>query len=260
MSTVTAVLTLLVAESAALHIASPVMARPALRAATPSMVMDLDVAAVQTACTDAASFAWTHLPSHLIAEEAEAQEIDATLLAQLGVTVAMLAAGTALNIWGDVEEPEEPDAEPGSIDIYRDSPLRYMGYANECGEAFRPLIDVSIVYLTYVGAITYILADTFDKGSKGSKEELLKGILTATDCFMWQMLASVIFPSFIINRLVLLLVSLQALPSCPELLSAGWIPTAAGLIAIPLLIAPLDTLAHQTLNLSFRRVDKALSA
>ena len=30
----------------------------------------------------------------------------------------------------------------------------------------------------------------------------------------------------------------------PEPLTIGWLPTAAGLLAIPLLIAPLDVLAH----------------
>ena len=68
----------------------------------------------------------------------------------------------------------------------------------------------------------------------------------------------VIYPSYCINRIVILLVSLQATPGCPELLSASWIPTVVGLVMIPLIIAPLDTLAHQTLNLSFRRFSKAV--
>jgi len=257
-------LALVASASAFRPTAAALRPRPALRstAAAPSMLV-LPDADLPQACADAMTFASSHMPSYLLANEATAQEIDATLIAQLAVIGAMLAAGFALDTWGEVYEPEEPGAEPGSIDIYRDSPLRYMGYANECGEAFRPLIDVSIVYITYVGAITYILADTYDKGKKGSnveKEALLYGVLGATDTFLWQMLASVIYPSFCINRLVLLLVSLQASPACPELFTADWLPTAAGLISIPLLIKPLDALAHQTLNLSFRRVSVALSA
>ena len=34
-------------------------------------------------------------------------------------------------------------------DIYRDSPLRYAGYLNECGEAFRPIVPGYIVILSY---------------------------------------------------------------------------------------------------------------
>ena len=43
-----------------------------------------------------------------------------------------------------------------------------VGYANECGEAFRPLVPVELVYLTYFAAISYVLADTVDKGKKGA--------------------------------------------------------------------------------------------
>ena len=72
---------------------------------------------------------------------------------------------------------------------------------------------------------------------------------------MWQMLASVLFPSFIINRLVTLLFSLQADGVIPSL---ELLPTVAGLLAIPLLIVPLDVLAHWTLNGSFRKVSSAV--
>ena len=39
------------------------------------------------------------------------------------------AAGTALHsgAFGEVDEPEEPGMVEGEIDIYRDSPLRYLG-------------------------------------------------------------------------------------------------------------------------------------
>ena len=102
----------------------------------------------------------------------------------------------------------------GEVDIYRDTLLRYAGYANEVGEAFRPLVPVEFVYFSYVIAITYILADTVDKGRKGAavpgSGAAIRGTLGAADTFCWQMLASVIFPSFCINRLVTLLVTLQS--------------------------------------------------
>ena len=68
---------------------------------------------------------------------------------------------------------------------WRDTPLRYLGYANEVGEAFRALMHVRYVeYLyfrvelifhdrwvraTYGVASAYVLADTYDKGVKQSK-------------------------------------------------------------------------------------------
>merc|ERR1712232_587782 len=116
------------------------------------------------------------------------------------------------------------------------------------GEAFRPLVPVELVYISYVVAIAYILADTLDKGRKGaasaSDNALISGSLGALDTFLWQMLASVVFPSFCINRLVTLLISLQSTLDLPELLTNEYLPTAAGLLAIPVLITPLDILAH----------------
>merc|ERR1712203_1106132 len=64
----------------------------------------------------------------------------------------------------------EAMAEAGEVDIYRDTPLRYLGYANEVGEAFRALMHVRWVRATYGVASAYVLADTYDKGVKQSKE------------------------------------------------------------------------------------------
>ena len=190
---------------------------------------------------------------------ADAAVMTPVLSAQLGVVGGLLGGGFALDIFFDVEEPSEEGAEDGAVDIYRDTLLRYLGYANEVGEAFRPLVPVEFVYISYVAAISYILADTFDKGKKGvDAGGVVSGTLGGLDCFKWQMLASVIFPSFCINRLVFLLESLQEANSLPDLLMASWVPTAAGLIAIPLIILPLDTLAHFVMNQSFRRVSKSV--
>lgn len=203
--------------------------------------------------------------STLLAEGAE--EFTPYFYTQLGLCGALYTYGNVLHsgALGEVEEPKEVGIVEGEVDIYRDSPLRYLGYANECGEAARPLVPVELVYFTYFLAISYVLADTVDKGKKGAAapgaDAPLRATLGATDTFLWQMLASVIFPSFCINRLVTLLVTLQAGDTLPELLTSGpaeFIPTVLGLLAIPLLIVPLDVLAHWTLNGSFRKVTGAI--
>ena len=43
------------------------------------------------------------------------------------------------------------------VDIYRDTPLRYLGYANEVGEAFRALVHVNWVKLSYGVASAYVV-------------------------------------------------------------------------------------------------------
>ena len=54
--------------------------------------------------------------------------------------------------------------EKKEVDIYRDTLLRYCGYANEVGEAFRALTPKIFVHSTYVVASAYVLADATDKG------------------------------------------------------------------------------------------------
>ena len=123
-------------------------------------------------------------------------------------------------------------------------------------------MPVIFVILSYVAAISYVLADTVDKGKKGADapgaNSIARAVLGSVDTFVWQMLASVVFPSFIINRLVTLIVTLQATVDLPEALQADWIATVLGLVAIPLLITPLDTLTHWILNGSLRKVNKQI--
>jgi len=195
--------------------------------------------------------------SDFLAEAVE--DLGPVLYSQLSVAGGLLGSGFALDAFFEVEEPVEPGAEEGSVDIYRDSLLRYLGYANEVGEALRPLVPVEVVYFTYVAAISYILADTVDKARKGTANGgAIPGTLGGIDTFFWQMLASVIFPSFCINRLVTLLASLQEVGGLPDPLMVSWLPTVAGLVAIPLIILPLDTLAHFVMNRSFRRISSSV--
>ena len=83
-----------------------------------------------------------------------------------------------------------------------------MGYANEVGEAFRALVHVNWVRLSYGVASAYVLADTNDKAGKTAKSlpETEEGrsskiAAAAIDTLLWQALASVIIPGFTINRI-----------------------------------------------------------
>ena len=100
-------------------------------------------------------------------------------------------------IMGKEEETKE-------VDIYRDTLLRYAGYANEVGEAFRALVPVNFVYASYGVASAYVLADTFDKSSKAKKQlgntegAMTKVGVAAFDTLVWQALASVIIPGLLL--------------------------------------------------------------
>ena len=36
--------------------------------------------------------------------------------------------------------PDAASSDAASVDLYRDTPVRFLGYANELGESFKPLI------------------------------------------------------------------------------------------------------------------------
>ena len=161
------------------------------------------------------------------------------------VKTTQKAAAAAL-----AEKDNEGKKGDESYDIYRDSPLRYMGYANECGEAFAAWLPPFGVPATYGVAAVYVLADTFDKAIKANKEKGMKeGVIVGLDTVTWQMLASVFWPGSFIRVMVNatnLLVS--KLPADLSLDVGGLdaetiekaLPTAIGLMTIPFIVKPID--------------------
>merc|ERR1712157_230075 len=149
-------------------------------------------------------------------------------------------------------------AEAGEVDIYRDTPLRYLGYANEVGEAFRALMHVRWVRATYGVASAYVLADTYDKGVKQSKEpgaDTSKVAIAAVDTLLWQALASVIIPGFTINRICAasLYTMGRAIPNV-SLNSRKWATTAIGLGVIPFIVHPIDSFVHIAMDKTTRQI------
>ena len=50
------------------------------------------------------------------------------------------------------------------VDMWRDTQVRYLGYANEIGEAFRPLLP-RLVKPSYAISFAYVLGDTHHKST-----------------------------------------------------------------------------------------------
>lgn len=156
----------------------------------------------------------------------------------------------------------EGQTRPGvkEVDLYRDTPIRLLGYANEVGESFRALVHVNVVRASYVVAFGYVVADTADKVKKTSKflepqevDRNKKLITSAVDTLVWQTLASVAVPGFTINRVCAL--SLFLLKKYSKLPSATrkWTTTAIGLGCIPFIVKPIDHSVDVLMNYSFRK-------
>jgi fission process protein 1 len=88
----------------------------------------------------------------------------------------------------------------GDVDLYRDTYVRYVGYANEVGEALRPVYP-KVVRPSYGMAFGYVLADTLDKiGKKRAEQAPMEDVVrSGVDCLLWQTLASVLVPGKVTN-------------------------------------------------------------
>ena len=126
--------------------------------------------------------------------------------------------------------------------IFRDSLLRYAGYANEVGESFRYQFP-KLVTPSYMVAFGYCAMDaastgysTYEKTSNAQDS-----MLACCDTLLWQSLASVMIPGATINLIVK--ASRHAVAQATKLppVAATWIPTAVGLGSIPFIVHPIDT-------------------
>lgn len=136
--------------------------------------------------------------------------------------------------------------------IFRDSPIRYLGYANEVGESFRYQYP-RLVVPSYAIAFGYCLMDSLSAGyytwkahdtekerEQNVQSKEMRTFLTMGDTLLWQTLASVTIPGVTINLIVK--ASRVAVPRLPGLsgFAVKWIPTVLGLSSIPFIVHPID--------------------
>ncbi|XP_019733227.1 mitochondrial fission process protein 1 [Hippocampus comes] len=147
-----------------------------------------------------------------------------------------------------------------AVDIYRDTWVRFLGYANEVGEAFRPLVPVSLVWGSYAVATAYVTADAVDKGKKAALAhgdepgQTTRVAAAVADTFVWQALASIVIPGFTINRVCAATLYLLGRTTKLPLPVRKWTTTAVGLSTIPFIISPIDRSVDYLLDSSLRKV------
>ncbi|XP_054612954.1 mitochondrial fission process protein 1 [Dunckerocampus dactyliophorus] len=157
-----------------------------------------------------------------------------------------------------MDPPEEKASK--EVDIYRDTWVRFLGYANEVGEAFRALVPSSLVWGSYAVATAYVAADALDKGKKAAVAhgdnpgQKTRVVAAVADTFVWQALASVIIPGFTINRVCAASLHLLGRTTKWPLPVRKWTTTAIGLSTIPFIITPIDRSVDFLLDSSLRKV------
>lgn len=136
--------------------------------------------------------------------------------------------------------------------------MRYMGYANEVGEAFGPL-NPKVVRPSYIVAFGYVGCDTVEKTYRSYKAGSSSGEVfkTAADTFIWQLFASVLIPGYTINfvaKQTTRLMTLDIMQKSLKPVMCRYAPTAIGLAAIPFIIHPIDTAVDYVMDRTIRKI------
>ena len=146
-----------------------------------------------------------------------------------------------------------------NVDPYRETSLRYMGYANELGEAFTTYLPEWGLPASYCIAASYVIFDTIDKGEKayqGAEEEdkIVDTLRISTETLTWQMLASVFWPGSIIRVIVNMAASIISSSNMDDNQVMHFLPTLIGISAIPMIVKPIDSTVDKIMEGSISKV------
>jgi fission process protein 1 len=144
-----------------------------------------------------------------------------------------------------------------AVDPYRETSLRYMGYANELGEAFTTYLPEWGLPASYCVAASYVMFDTIDKGQKAydaadEGEKFQDTLRISAETLTWQMLASVFWPGSIIRVIVNASATMISNRDLDDQLH--FLPTLIGLMAIPVIVKPIDTTVDKLMENSVSKV------
>jgi len=126
--------------------------------------------------------------------------------------------------------------------------VRYLAFTSDVGEAFRPVVPVQLVNLTYAIAIGYCVADVAYVGYHESKKQEPQVTRTVAERTAFQALASVILPFLIIHTQVHVF---HKLLHARGGALAKFGPTVAGLALIPLLPKICDEPVEHAIEAAF---------
>ena len=175
-----------------------------------------------------------------------------------------------------------------TADLYRETPVRLLGYANEVGESFQ-FQAPQFVGPSYFLAYAYCVADSISKGFDQYGREggnfTPEVFTTFLDCLIWQCLASVIIPGNIIGFFVRTSSKLingseddedeskktkpkktisfgkkaKEEPKVDQLAGIKrFAPTLIGLTSIPFIISPIDSGVEFLMDSTYRQIFEKL--
>jgi fission process protein 1 len=138
------------------------------------------------------------------------------------------------------------------FDPYRETSIRYMGYANEVGEALEDYLPDWGLPASYCVAATYVIFDTLDKGQRAYDstprgERFEETMRASTETLVWQLLASIIWPGGVIKLAVNVIDFFIPIDN-------DFLPTFIGILLIPVIIRPIDVFVDQLMEDTISKV------
>jgi fission process protein 1 len=138
------------------------------------------------------------------------------------------------------------------FDPYRETSIRYMGYANEVGEALEDYLPDWGLPASYCVAATYVIFDTLDKGQRAYDstprgERFEETMRASTETLVWQLLASIIWPGGVIKLAVNVIDFFIPIDN-------DYLPTFIGILLIPVIIRPIDVFVDQLMEDTISKV------
>ncbi|ADQ91164.1 hypothetical protein MpV1_241 [Micromonas sp. RCC1109 virus MpV1] len=138
------------------------------------------------------------------------------------------------------------------FDPYRETSIRYMGYANEVGEALEEYLPEWGLPASYCVAATYMIFDTLDKGQRAydsspKEDRFEETMIATTETLVWQILASIIWPGGVIKLSVNIIDFFIPFDN-------DFLPTLIGMLLIPVIIRPIDVFVDQLMEDTISKV------
>lgn len=128
--------------------------------------------------------------------------------------------------------------------------IRYLGYSNEVGEAFRPILPY-LVIPSYIIAVGYMIYDSYMKAKK-AKNKVSKFI----DTIIWQSLATILIPSYVIHKIVFftkdLIKDIEIINKYKIL--KDYLPSVIGILSIFFIMQPIDDLVDYVMDNTIRKL------
>lgn len=137
------------------------------------------------------------------------------------------------------------DAESRRTDknIYTQSHLRFLGFANDVGEALKTFLPRPVYLGSYAVTAAYVWADTYYTRQRAIDAGRSDSTNKAADALIWHTGATLITTPLIVHALKEVALTCGA---------SKKIAAVVGLLVIPFIVPPVDHLYHELMNL-FRK-------